>query len=353
LGDAVLARPCQRRPWLARIFTNVTGQGTGAVVIDLVILVFLGLLLARGWTRGFVREAMDLVGLVIGTILAFRLGPAFGSIVAAMADVSDEVARLIGGFIVFVAVGIGAAVATRSIERTARLPGLNLVNRASGAGLAAAWGVFLATLVLTLGVVLPMPPAVADSFDSSAVARTLTDPDGVAQEVFNGLAGDRLIETMLNLRAVVGTRRVIVDPDTVVQIGESDFEDLAEDRGAAFEIFDLVNAARISAGQAPLVWSDALAGVGVGHAMEMYLDGYFAHSSPKTGDVGDRVSDAGIRFSVAGENLALAATVTEVHEGLMNSPGHRSNIEADFYDSIGIAVVRGPLGLMVVQVFMG
>ncbi len=322
-------------------------------MIDLVILVFLGLLLARGWTRGFVREAMDLVGLVIGTILAFRLGPAFGSIVEAMADMSPEAARLIGGFIVFVAVGIGAAVATRAIERTARLPGLNLVNRAGGAGLTAAWGVFLATLVLTLGVVLPMPPAVADSFDSSAVARTLTDPDGVPQEVFNGLAGDRLIETMLNLRAAVGTRRVIVDPDTVVQIGESDFEDLAEDRGAAFEIFDLVNAARISAGQAPLVWSDALAGVGVGHAMEMYLDGYFAHSSPKTGDVGDRVSDAGIRYSVAGENLALASTVTEVHEGLMDSPGHRSNIEADFYDSIGIAVVRGPLGLMVVQVFMG
>ncbi|MEE8498101.1 MAG: CvpA family protein [Acidimicrobiia bacterium] len=322
-------------------------------MIDLVILVFLGLLLFRGWTRGFVREAMDLVGLVIGTVLAFRLGPAFGAIVAAMSDVSDEVARLIGGFIVFVVVGIGAAVATRAIERTARLPGLNLVNRASGAGLAAAWGVFLATLVLTLGVVLPMPPAVADSFDSSAVTRALTDPDGVAQEVFIGLAGDRLIESVLNLRAVVGTRRVIVDPDEVVQIGESDFEDLAEDRGAAFEIFDLVNAARISAGRAPLVWRDALAEVGVGHATEMYLDGYFAHSSPKTGDVGDRVSDAGIRFSVAGENLALAATVTEVHEGLMNSPGHRANLEADFYDSIGIAVVRGPLGLMVVQVFMG
>ena len=172
-------------------------------------------------------------------------------------------------------------------------------------------------------------------------------------QAFIGLAGDRLIETMLNLRAAVGTRRVIVDPDSVVEIGESDFEDLATDREAAFEIFDLINAARISIGRAPLVWSDALADVGTGHAMEMYLDGYFAHSSPISGDVGDRVSDAGIHFSVAGENLALASTVTEVHEGLMNSPGHRANLEADFYDSIGIAVVRGPLGLMVVQVFMG
>lgn len=322
-------------------------------MVDLVILAFLALLLVRGWTRGFIREAMDLVGLIIGTILAFRLGPAVGGVVASVADISDEMARLIGGLVVFFAVGIGVAFAARAIARKARLPGLNLVNRAGGAGLAAAWGAFLATLVLTLGVVLPMPPAVADSIDDSAVARTLTDPDGVAQEVFIGLAGDRLIETMLNLRQVVGTRRVIVDPDTVVELVEADLEDLARDRQAALEIFRLVNVARDEAGRSQLTWSDALAEVGAGHAFEMYVDGYFAHTSPITGDAGDRVRDAGIGFSVAGENLALAATVTEVHEGLMESPGHRANIEADFYDSVGIAVVRGPLGLMTVQVFTG
>ncbi len=322
-------------------------------MIDLVILVFLALLLVRGWTRGFVREAMDLIGLVIGTILAFRLGPVFGAIVTSMTDVSDELARFIGGFIVFFGFGIGAAFVTRAIERTARLPGLNLANKAGGAGLAAAWGVFLATLVLTVGVVLPMPSAVADSIDDSAVARTLTDPDGVAQEVFIGLAGDRLIETMLNLREAVGTRRVIVDPDSVVEIGESDPADLSRDDAAAQEIFELVNAARAAAGLDSLVWSDSLAAVGAGHAEEMYVNGYFAHTSQITGDVGDRVSDAGIRFAVAGENLALATSVRETHDGLMESPGHRANIEGDFYDSIGIAVISGPLGLMTVQVFMG
>ena len=184
-------------------------------MLDLVILAFVVLLLVRGWTRGFVREAMDLVGLLVGTILAFRLSPAFGTIVTSVSDVSSQAARLIGGFFVFFLVGVGSAVAARAIERAARLPGLNLVNRAGGAGLAAAWGVFLATLVLTLGVVLPMPPAVADSLEGSAVTRTLTDPGGIAQNVFTGLAGDRLIETMLNLRDVVGTRQVIVEPDTV------------------------------------------------------------------------------------------------------------------------------------------
>jgi uncharacterized membrane protein required for colicin V production len=322
-------------------------------VIDLAILVFLALLLLRGWTRGFVREAMDLVGLVIGTLLAFRLGPAMGVIVRSMADISDEMARFIGGFIVFLAVGIGAAFATRKIERTARLPGLNMMNRAGGAGLAAAWGVFLATLVLTLGVVLPMPPAVAESIDGSAVARTLTNPHGVPQELFIGLSGDRLIETMLNLREAVGIRRVIVDPDATIDIGPSAAEDIAIDLEAAEDIFARVNGARVDAGLSPLVWDGALAEVGFGHAVEMYLGGYFSHNSPVTGDIGDRLDDAGIRFEVGGENLALAATANEVHEGLMESPGHRANIEAHFYQWVGIAVVSGPLGLMTVQVFKG
>ena len=148
-------------------------------MIDLVILALLGLLLVRGWARGFVREGMDLLGLLVGTVLAFRIGPSVGLVVTAMANTSDEAARLIGGFIVFFVVGIGAAYLTRVIERRARMPGLNLVNRASGAGLAVAWGAFLATLVLTMAVVLPMPPAVANSIDESAFARTLTDPDGL------------------------------------------------------------------------------------------------------------------------------------------------------------------------------
>ncbi len=322
-------------------------------MIDFAILIFLGLLLFRGWTRGFVREAMDLAGLVIGTVIAFRLAPAVGAIVGSMSSLSDEMARFIGGFLIFLAVGIGAAVATRKIERVARLPGLNMMNRAGGAGLAAAWGVFLATLVLTMGVVLPMPPAVANSIDDSAVARTLTNPHGVAQELFIGLSGDRLVETMLNLREAVGIRRVIVDPDATIDIGPSDAEDIARDFEAAVDIFGRVNVARVDAGLDPLVWDDALAEVGLGHAVEMYLGGYFSHTSPVTGDVGDRLNDAGISFQVGGENLALAATVTEVHEGLMESPGHRANIEAHFYQWIGIAVVSGPLGLMTVQVFKG
>ena len=82
----------------------------------------------------------------------------------------------------------------------------------------------------------------------------------------------------------------------------------------------------------------------------MYRDGFFAHGSPRSGNVATRVEGAGIAYRVLGENLALAPTLPGAHEGLMNSPGHRANILGS-YSSVGIGAVRGPLGLVIVQVF--
>jgi hypothetical protein len=296
---------------------------------------------------------MDLVGLLLGTVLAFRFGPALGAAIQAMSGSSEDASRLAGGLVVFFGVGIGAAIATRAIERKARLPGLNLVNRAGGAGLAAAWGVFLATLLLTLGMVLPLPAGVTDVLEGSAVAGTLTDPDGAPQQVFNRLAGDRIVEALVNLQDVVGERRVIVEGAETVEIPAADPADLERRPPEAAEVFDLLNRARVDAGLDPLAWSPALADVGEAHAREMYLEGYFSHFSPYTGTVADRLAEAGIPYRVAGENLALAASAEEVHEGLMGSPGHRANIESDAFTRVGIGAVRGPLGLMTVQVFTG
>ena len=83
----------------------------------------------------------------------------------------------------------------------------------------------------------------------------------------------------------------------------------------------------------------------------MYTEGFFGHTSPTTGDVGDRVEAAGIPFVLVGENLALAPTPGTVHDGLMSSEGHRANILGVDFTKVGVGVVSGPLGLMVVQVF--
>ncbi len=322
-------------------------------MLDLLLGFSLAFLLVRGWFRGFVREAFDLAGLILGAVLAFRLGGPVGRVLHDMSGVSEDLTRLAGGVIVFFAVGLGAALAARAVERAARLPGLNLVNRVTGAALAGLWGVFLATLALTLLAVLPLPGAVASQVDDSAVSRTLTDPGGVPQRLFSGLSGDRVVGTLLELRDAVGARRVMLEGDEVLVLPPADPARLESDHEAAFDVYERLNRARVDAGEDPLAWAPALAEVAAGYARQMYLTGRFAHADGDGSTASERLAAAGLTYRVAGENLALAATSSDVHRGLLDSPGHRANMLAPEFRRVGVAVVSGPLGLMTVQVFTG
>ncbi len=322
-------------------------------MIDVLLVALLLFLAVRGWYRGLVREALDLAGLVAGTVLAFRFGPLLGGVISSMANISADIGRLVGRMVLLVATGLAAAFLARALEPRVRRPGINLIDRAGGAVLAAGWGAFLLMVLLSLLLVLPLPAAVGRQLDDSAVARVLTDPGGRPQAVFRSLSGDRAIQALLQLREAVGERQVIVEGDESVELPPADPGDLKDDTAAATEVFDLLNRARVDAGLDPLAWSPALSEVAAGHAREMYLEGYFSHRSPVTGTVGDRLGAAGIIYSLAGENLALAASTTQVHDGLMGSPGHRENILRPEFRRVGVAVVDGPLGLMTVQVFTG
>jgi uncharacterized membrane protein required for colicin V production len=322
-------------------------------LIDFLLGLYFAGLFVRGWMRGFVREAMDLVGLVVGIALAFRFSGLVGDGLAEWLGISPEMGRLVGGVAIFIVIGIGASVTAHYLHRVFTLPGLALTNRLFGGGLALAWALFVAMLLLSLLVVIPLPDSVGENIEDSNVASALTDPESVPQRVFHALAGDRVLEALLNLDDLVGREKVILEEDETLQIPSADPDDLRRDESAAEDIFELLNRSRIEAGLDPLAWSAPLASVGDEHATEMYVQGYFSHTSPVTGTVADRVDDAGVPFLVVGENLALAATARTVHEGLMDSPGHRANILGERFTRVGIGVIRGPYGLMVVQVFSG
>jgi len=322
-------------------------------LIDFILGLYFAGLFVRGWLRGFVRELMDLIGLIVGLALAFRLSGPAGAFVRNWAGTSDVVSRLIGGFAIFLAVGIVASIGAHFLQRLFSLPGLALSNRLFGAVLALTWALFLAVLILSLLAVLPLPPSAADQLDNSRVATYLTDPDALPQTVFQSIAGDRVLEALLNMQELVGGKEVILQKGETLELPAAAEDDLRTDDKAAAEIFDLLNRSRVEEGLDPLAWSAALAGVGQAYAEEMYVGGFFSHESPVTGNVVDRVKKAGIPYRVLGENLALASTAKTVHDGLMASPAHRENILRPEFTRVGIGVVAGPLGLMVVEVFQG
>jgi len=322
-------------------------------VIDFLLGLYFASLFVRGWLRGFARELMDLVGLIVGMALAFRLSGPVGAFIHDTFGISDVASRLVGGLVVFLIVGVGASIGAHFLQKVFTLPGMALGNRLLGGLLSTLWALFVAMLILSLLIVFPLPSSISEHLANSKVARYLTDPDTAAQSVFHAVAGDRVLESLLNLKELVGSKEVILQEGQTLEIPAAQPDQLSPDSKAASEIFDLVNRSRLEEGVDPLAWSQLLADVAQAYAQEMYEGGFFSHESDVSGTVVDRVDAAGIPFHVIGENLALAPTPRTVHEGLMASPGHRENILRSRFTKVGIGVVDGPLGLMVVEVFQG
>lgn len=322
-------------------------------MIDFLLGLSLAGLAVRGWFRGFVKELLDLVGLVVGLAVSFRLSAPLGDFLADWLDLTPEWARIGAGIGIFVLVGAGMATLAHYLGTVVRMPGLNLANRLAGSSFALAWGIALVLVVTSVLRALPMPSAVDERLDESVVVTILASPESPTQQVFQDIVGDSVLDTLLALAPIIGERNVVLDNDDVVAIDPAEPDELIVDPGAADEVFILLNGARAEAGVAPLAWSDVLAAIAEDHVYDMYTNGFVSHVSPTTGTIGDRIRAAGVPLTTVGENLALAATPKSIHVGFMESDGHRANMLRDSFDRVGVSVVDGPLGLMAVQVFGG
>jgi len=116
---------------------------------------------------------------------------------------------------------------------------------------------------------------------------------------------------------------------------------------------DLVNQERARSGLAPLTVDMRLVDLARKKSQDMVANNYFSHTSPTYGDPFAMMTNAGISYRAAGENLAGASTVDQAHSALMNSSGHRQNILSSTYNRIGVGIaVGGPYGKMFTQLFI-
>jgi uncharacterized protein YkwD len=120
------------------------------------------------------------------------------------------------------------------------------------------------------------------------------------------------------------------------------------------KLFALTNEARRAAGRRPLAPLPALTEVARRHSADMAKNHFVAHVSPTTGTPSDRLRRAGVGAIYVLENVGVASSAREVHEGLMGSPGHRTNILDPNATHLGVGVVRDPSsggGLIVTENF--
>lgn len=145
-----------------------------------------------------------------------------------------------------------------------------------------------------------------------------------------------------NLRLFVG----IPEPSIAGPLGS-----LVEPAEAERRMLELLNRDRVAAGLAPLRPDAELREIALGHTEDLIDHNFNAHVSPSTGTPDDRLARSGVLVSLFGENVALAATPEQAHEGLMGSPGHRANMLRPGFTHVGIAAGKGNLGLVVTMNF--
>lgn len=105
-------------------------------------------------------------------------------------------------------------------------------------------------------------------------------------------------------------------------------------------LFELLNAERVKTGLAALTFDPELAAVALKHSEDMRANDFVAHVSPASGTSEERLLRAGIITDRAAENVGKGYDPDEIHEGFMNSPGHRAAILHPDMTHVGIGVAQ-------------
>src|SRR5438445_296819 len=117
------------------------------------------------------------------------------------------------------------------------------------------------------------------------------------------------------------------------------------------QLFEALNRERATQNLSALQWDDVLFKAARQHALRMANLNMLEHQLPSEADLEGRLAEAGARFSVIAENIAVGSTPPIIHAGWMDSPGHRKNILDSRLTSVGIAAVHGQGGLFAVEDF--
>ncbi|HYG39857.1 MAG TPA: CvpA family protein [Cytophagales bacterium] len=313
------------------------------VDILLVLLILFNILV--GWKRGFILGAFDLVRWTSSLLLAFRLYRPFSSWLeinlTGAALWIDSFAFL---FIFFV--GNTLLYFLESWFLKIIPPALHdkKFNKVLGAFPGLVNGIVLATFASVTILALPMAEGLRKQVRVSKLINELAKP---AEEVETAISPifDKAVGKTLN--------GLTVDPDSkkFIKLPYKVNELLAAPELEA-RMLELINQERAAEGLEPLKADVEMRAVARKHSVDMFNRGYFSHYTPEGSDPFDRMENEGVSFRTAGENLALAPTLSLAHSGLMKSPGHRANILQPKFKRVGIGIMDGGnKGLMVTQNF--
>ena len=331
-------------------FLSFTAMGFNWV--DFLIIVVVIFYCFEGYALGFYSAFLDLISFIVSFALGLTFYGIFGRLLVGVFAIPSGFANAIGFFIVsFFAEIILSYILKHLIltlpyfaEFESKPVSIKRMNSFLGIVPALFSALLLLAFILTMVVTLPVSVFLKHSVSSSQIGKVLViNTQGFAKDL-NNVFGGAVNETLSFLT---------VEPKST-EIVKLNFKtnSFSTDWAAEDKMLSLVNQERASRGIMALDSWNKLTDVARSHCQDMLQRGYFSHYTPNGLSPFDRMAQADIEYSFAGENLALAPSVDLAMKGLMQSPGHRENILSVNFRRIGIGVIdAGVYGEMFCQEF--
>lgn len=314
--------------------------------IDVILVIVILLSVLNGYRRGFVHGMLDLAGWVLSLLAGLRYYEPLAKWLGPRVELWSETWDRPIAFII-IAVVVGLIVQVLGFWLLVRLPKdirERQMNQLFGVIPGFINGLIIVAIISALLLAIPLNEGLSERTRDSALVNRLAVYAEELEAELRPVFGDAIARS-LNMLTIRPDSNERVELPFKVQSSRPR-PDLEK------QMLDLVNKERVANGLSPLAPDPELTEVARRHSADMFARGYFAHDTPEGLSPFDRMRDANVRFTTAGENLALAPTLMLAHTGLMNSPGHRANILRREFGRVGIGVMDGGMrGLMISQEF--
>lgn len=317
-------------------------------LVDAIVVALILYAAYSGSKRGMILLGLELVSFALATVAAFALYQPLGAVLRGPLRISEGLGNVSGFVIIWMVMEIISALVVRYLvlPRLNRQLHLSRFNRIGGGVAGAFKSAALILLALIVFAAVPLPDSIKKTVYQAFVPQTMLAAGAPVQRFYNqSLAHD-----------VIGSFDFFTVPaepesDSRVELGYTTTK-VKVDPAAEAAMLEMLNHERTSRGLKPLTANPKARDVARAYSTEMFARGYFSHVTPEGKTPFDRMKAGGVTYSSAGENLALAPTLPQAHDGLMKSPGHRANILSPEYRTVGIGVIDGgQYGLMITQDF--
>ena len=313
-------------------------------IFDILIIAFIAGFIVIGVKRGFISSVIELGGLVVSVLFALIFHIPLGSFIEEL-GISQIYSGAIAFLIIWAVVsGLYNLVSLFLYRLVPKLLRESTVNKTLGVIPGFLQGLIVITLVVTLLISMPVPVFTSQTAEQSRFAPKFLEYSTVITTIGSNIFGEPL-------RHAIGFFTIQTTEDEFVELNYT-VENPEVDPEVEEKMLQLVNKEREERGLPELVMDEKLRDVARKHSTDMFQRGYFSHVDPDGVTAFDRMTDGGVSYIYAGENLAAAPSVSMAHQGLMDSPGHKENILRSEFRRVGIGAVQGGRhGIMFTQKF--